>query len=121
MAVGGSLARRGRDDGVGWQTGEKMNIDIADNFATVLAADPQARIDDIRVGADAVVGQELQLDEDPTTWRSWRCAYVLSLLAADSAAAVLAILFAFLARPNVAHGQLKLMGWSVSYKMLGLV
>ena len=121
MPLGGGLAGQGLDEGISWQTGEKMSVDIAENFATVLVVDPEGRIDDIRESTDAVVDPEIHLDEDPTTWRSWRSVYVLSLLAADSFAAVLAITFAALARPNVAGTQLNLMGWRLSYRILGLI
>ena len=121
MTPSGGLARRVRDDGFGRRSEAQIGVDIADNFATVLVADPLLRIAVVRESPGAGLGRELELDEDATTWRSWRGVYVLALLAADSFAAVLAIFFAALARPDVAHDELALMGWPVSYKMLGLV
>jgi exopolysaccharide biosynthesis polyprenyl glycosylphosphotransferase len=111
-----SLARHA---GTGWQSGKTMSVDIADDFATLFVADPESRIGDIQESTDTAVRPELQIGRDPTNWRSWRGMYVFSLLAADSFAAVLAVLVTALARPDVAHDRLDLMGWPVAYRVLG--
>jgi exopolysaccharide biosynthesis polyprenyl glycosylphosphotransferase len=124
----GILARREGHTGTDWQSGKTMSVDITDDFAKVLVADPESRISDIQVGdiegaTDTAVGPELQIDRDPTNWRSWRGMYVFSLVAADSFAAVLAIIVTALALPDVAvaHNRLDLMGWRVSYRVLGVI
>ncbi len=55
------------------------------------------------------------------SWRSWRSWYLLGLVVADSLAAVLALGFCYLVRPEAEHFRVVVLDWRVSYRMLAVL
>jgi exopolysaccharide biosynthesis polyprenyl glycosylphosphotransferase len=108
-----------RNVGTSWQSEEMMSADIANDLGRLFMADLESRIGEIQDVTDPADRPELQIDQDPTNWRTWRRMYVFSLLAADSLAAAVAVTVTALARPGVAYDKLDLVGWPVSYRVLG--